>query len=150
MPKARVAKSKTKSRSKSKTRSVAKRTATKTVKTAKNSKSRIQRSKTGSKLRSKSSIKKITVQDAKKIGTKLNVDFNVVDPKTLQYGMNVELEHGYIDSRTNVTNNNLILTAKIALAHIIEYPDYYTRLKEMEDVAEKYWKNKKKPNPFKQ
>jgi hypothetical protein len=43
--------------------------------------------------------------------------------------MNVELEHGSIDKRTNVTNNDLILTGKIALAHLYELPYYYKRLK---------------------
>jgi len=93
--------------------------------------------------------KRVTLQETKKIGNRLKVDFANIDPKTLQYGMNVELEHGYVDSRTNVTNNDLVLTAKIALAHIVEFPDYYDRLKEMEEKAEKYWKNRKKVNVFK-
>ena len=63
--------------------------------------------------------------------------------------MKVELEHGMIDKRTNVTNDDLMKTGKIALAHLLEYPDYYTRLKKMEDAAEKYWKNKKKPSVIK-
>ena len=46
----------------------------------------------------------------------------------------------------NVTNDNLLLTGKIALAHLIEYPDYYKRLNKMEMEAEKYWKKRNKPN----
>ena len=42
-----------------------------------------------------------------------------------------------------VTNNNPILTGKIALAHLLEFPDYYTRLDKLEEEAKKYWKNKK-------
>lgn len=59
--------------------------------------------------------------------------------------MNIEMEHGSISSLTNVTNDNLLLTGKIALAHILEYPDYYDRLKRMEKDAELYWKTKSKP-----
>jgi hypothetical protein len=49
--------------------------------------------------------------------------------------MEVELEHGRHDPQTNVTNDDPILTAKIALAHLKEFPDYYTRLKRMEEEA---------------
>jgi Protein of unknown function (DUF5661) len=115
-------------------------------------KPRARATKARTKPRSKSKTirkKRVTLQETRKIGNKLKVDFTALDIKVLQCGMNVELEHGYIDSRTNVTNNNLILTAKIALAHIVEFPDYYARLKKMEEEGEKYWKNRKKINPFK-
>lgn len=42
-------------------------------------------------------------------------------------GMNIEMEHGLINPATNVTNDDLILTAKIALAHLNEFPNYYNR-----------------------
>ena len=54
--------------------------------------------------------------------------------------MDVELEHGLADSHTNVTNDDSLTTGKIALAHLNEFPDYYTRLHEMEEEAEKYYK----------
>jgi len=54
-------------------------------------------------------------------------------------GMDVELEHGLHDPVTNVTNDNPIMTGKIALAHLTEFPDYYTRLAEMEEEAEDFW-----------
>ena len=50
-------------------------------------------------------------------------------------GLEVEFEHGSHDSQTNVTNDDPVLTAKIALAHLKELPDYYTRLKKMEGEA---------------
>lgn len=62
----------------------------------------------------------------------------------LIYGLNVEAEHGFINKQTNVTNDDLITTGKIALAHLNEFPDYYKRLRKMETDAEKYWKNKPK------
>lgn len=57
------------------------------------------------------------------------------------FGLNVELEHGVKEPLTDVTNNDLIKTAKITLVHLMEYPDYYRRLKKMEKEAEEYWKN---------
>ena len=93
---------------------------------------------------------KVSLSNAKKIGDKLGVDFNVVDIKMWQYGMQVELEHGYINPKTNVTNDNLLLTGKIALAHILEFPDYYIRLQKLEAKADTYWSSKKKPKILKQ
>jgi hypothetical protein len=57
-------------------------------------------------------------------------------------GMDVELEHGTEDPNTNVTNDDPLMTGKIALAHLNEFPDYYTRLLELEEEAEEYWENR--------
>ncbi len=91
---------------------------------------------------------KITKAQAERIGKKLNVNFDAVSIETLQAGMNIELEHGKVCSLTNITNNNLELTAKVALAHLHEYPNYYTELEKMEEKLKKYWKGKRKPNIF--
>jgi len=69
----------------------------------------------------------------------LNVKFDKFDLNQFRIGLNVELEHGGIDPVTNVTNDDLIITGKIALAHLNKYPDYYKRLNIMEEEAEKYW-----------
>jgi hypothetical protein len=50
-------------------------------------------------------------------------------------GLDVELEHGLVDPSTDVTGNDPILTGKIALAHLNEFADYYTRLEKMERQA---------------
>jgi len=55
-------------------------------------------------------------------------------------GMDVELEHGLVNPQTNLTNDDEIMTGKIALAHLNEFSDYYTRLKKMEKEADDYWK----------
>jgi hypothetical protein len=54
-------------------------------------------------------------------------------------GLEVELEHGRRDPATNVSDDDEITTAEIALAHLNEFPDYYSRLAEMEAEAERYW-----------
>jgi hypothetical protein len=53
--------------------------------------------------------------------------------------MDVELEHGTQNPETNVTDDDVVVTAKIARAHLNEFPDYYTRLAAMESEAEAYW-----------
>ena len=53
--------------------------------------------------------------------------------------MNVELEHGLHDLLTNVSDDDPHVTAKIALAHLKEFPDYYTRLERMEEEAKRDW-----------
>jgi hypothetical protein len=88
------------------------------------------------------SIKFFTIEEAKKIGNEIGIDWNKVDAEQFKQGLHVELEHGLHDKETNVTNDDLKTTGKIAWAHLKEFADYYTRLKKMEDEADKYWKNK--------
>ena len=61
----------------------------------------------------------------------------------LKMGMDVELEHGTVNLNTNVTDDNPLTTGKIALAHLNEFPDYYTRLKKMEKQGDAFWEGKK-------
>ena len=57
----------------------------------------------------------------------MNVDFSKFPFEDFKRGINVELEHGLQNINTYVTNNDLIKTAKIALAHLNEYPNYYNK-----------------------
>lgn len=77
-----------------------------------------------------------TTEEAKGIGEKLGIDWSKFDVEQYRMGLNVELEHGLVDPDTSVTNDDPILTGKIALAHLNEFPDYYTRLEKMEREAE--------------
>jgi hypothetical protein len=85
--------------------------------------------------------REFTNEEAKRIGDELGINWDVVDIEEFRMGLGVELEHGSHDPETNVTDDDEILTAKIALAHLREYPDYYTRLEKLEDEAEQYWSN---------
>ncbi len=80
--------------------------------------------------------KTFSAEEAKKIGEQLGINWNKFDVEQYRIGMNVELEHGSQDPVTNVTNDDPLTTGKIALAHLNEFPDYYTRLKKMETEAE--------------
>lgn len=83
-----------------------------------------------------------TLEDAVYIANKLNIQFDNFSMKDFITGLNIELEHGTMNPITNVTNDDLEMTAKIALAHLYEYNDYYN-----EDYGlpalEKYLKNKR-------
>lgn len=87
-------------------------------------------------------IKDFTSEQAKEIGEMLGINWSKFNVEQFRIGMVVELEHGRIVSLTNVTNNDSLVTGKIALAHLEEYPDYYTRLEKMENEAERYWEDK--------
>jgi len=80
--------------------------------------------------------KEFTSNEAKQIGDALGVDWTQVDLGEFRKGLEVELEHGsQFGDTTNVTGDDFIETARIALAHLFEIPDYYTRLNKMEAEA---------------
>ncbi len=82
------------------------------------------------------SKKHFTTEEAKRIGEALGIDWSKFDVEQYRMGLDVELEHGLVDPGTNVTNDDPMMTGKIALAHLNEFPDYYTRLEKMEREAE--------------
>lgn len=83
--------------------------------------------------------KSFTVDEARRIGEQIGVDWGSApfDPEQFRRGIDVELEHGLHDPSTNVTHDDPITTGKIALAHLNEFPDYYTRLERMEQQAKR-------------
>lgn len=87
--------------------------------------------------------KHFTKEQALKFGNELGVNWKEFDAEQFRMGMDVELEHGTQDLHTNVTNDDPLTTAKITLAHLNEFPDYYTRLEKMEVEAESYWEKRK-------
>ena len=91
--------------------------------------------------------RKFSLEEARQIGQQIGVDFSEVDLQEFCDGLSVELEHGARDPQTNVTNDDLYLTGKIALAHLKEFPDYYTRLEKLEKEADAFWQAKKQAAP---
>jgi len=85
---------------------------------------------------------KFATNEARQIGEQLGIDWSKspFDVEQFRIGLNVELEHGRRDCTTNVTDDDPITTAKIALAHLNEFPDYYTRLTKLEKEAKAFWK----------
>jgi hypothetical protein len=78
---------------------------------------------------------------ARAIGERLGIDWSTAkfDVEQFRMGLGVELEHGRRDSTTNVSDDDELVTGRIAWAHLNEFPDYYTRLAAMEAEAERYW-----------
>lgn len=89
-----------------------------------------------------------TPEQAKEVADQLGINFDDVkyDLEQFRHGMDIELEHGTEDEKTNVTNDDPLMTGKIALAHLNEFGDYYNRLDKMEEEAEAeaeaYWEGK--------
>lgn len=88
-------------------------------------------------------MQRFSVEDARRVGETLGIDWQQVAVEQFRRGMEVELEHGARDPETNVTNDDLSLTGKIAWAHLKEFPDYYTRLDALEQEADAYWKTRR-------
>jgi hypothetical protein len=81
--------------------------------------------------------RKFSIEEARSIGDQLNIQWVEVDLDQFRRGLEVELEHGARDPETNVTDDDLLLTGKIAWAHLKEIRDYYTLLDKMEAEAGK-------------
>ena len=86
--------------------------------------------------------RRTTTDEAKRVGDEIGVDCSRYDLEQFRFGMDVEYEHGSHDPQTDVTHDDPILTGKIALAHMKEFPDYYERLERMEEEAKRDWASK--------
>jgi hypothetical protein len=82
---------------------------------------------------------RFTTEDARRIGERIGIDWSTspFDVEQFRAGMEVELEHGLRGPETDVTGDDPLVTGKIALAHLNEFPDYYTRLERMEEEAKR-------------
>jgi len=85
------------------------------------------------------SRKAFSAEEARRVGERIGIDWTSVPFGIEQFrvGMDVELEHGLATPLTNVSGDDPIVTGKIALAHLNEFPDYYTRLERMETEAKR-------------
>ncbi len=88
--------------------------------------------------------RRFSARDATEIGEQLGIDWSTspFDVEQFRAGLDVELEHGRQDPATNVTDDDPITTGKIALAHLREFADYYTRLARMEAEADAHWSSR--------
>jgi hypothetical protein len=95
------------------------------------------------------SARHFTAEQAREVGEAIGIDWGAArfDLEQFRAGMEVELEHGGRDPATDVTGSDPILTGKIALAHLNEFPDYYARLARMEAEAEEHWRSMPAPEP---
>jgi len=87
--------------------------------------------------------RRISAEEAQQVGVTLGLDWKKIDLEQFRRGLEVELEHGARDPETNVTNDDLTLTGKIAWAHLKEFQDYYARLDKLEAEADAYWASRR-------
>jgi hypothetical protein len=82
---------------------------------------------------------RFSADDARRVGAEIGIEWDSApfDVEQFRKGMEVDLEHGLHDPATNVTSDDPVDTGKIALAHLNEFPDYYTRLERMEEQAKR-------------
>lgn len=94
-------------------------------------------------------MKTVSKINAIKLAKKNKINLDIIPFEEWKFGLEVELEHGKkISKFTNITNNDLDLTSKIVIAHLIEDPRYYKYLKQVETKREKFWEKRKKPSIF--
>jgi hypothetical protein len=88
----------------------------------------------------------ISMEEATRIGAQIGIEWasSPFGVEEFRAGMQVELEHGARDPATDVTGDDPVVTGKIAFAHLKEFPDYYTRLKRMEDEADREWEQRRR------
>ena len=80
--------------------------------------------------------KEFSIEEARQIGNSIGIDFDEFDIEQFRIGLAIELEHGtQWGDETNVTKDDPSVTGRIVWAHLKEIPDYYTRLKKMEEEA---------------
>jgi chromosome condensin MukBEF MukE localization factor len=87
--------------------------------------------------------RRTTLEEARRVGDEIGVDWSRFDVEQFRLGMDVEFEHGSHDPQTDVTHDDPVVTGKIALAHMKEFPDYYERLERMEAEAERDWSDRR-------
>lgn len=94
-------------------------------------------------------MKKISKLNAEKQAKKYKINLDIIPFDEWKFGLEVELEHGKKFGKiTNITNDNLDITSKIVISHLLEHPHYYRYLKKIEIKMEKDLEKKKKPNIF--
>ena len=83
--------------------------------------------------------RRTSADEARRVGEEIGIDWESApfDVEQFRAGMDVEFEHGGHDPATDVTGDDPVTTGKIELAHLNEFPDYYTRLAKMEAEAER-------------
>ena len=86
----------------------------------------------------------VSAEEATRVGELIGIVWSSApfDVEQFRVGMEVELEHGTHDPATDVTGDDPVVTGKIALAHLNEFPDYYTRLERMEEEAKRDWQQR--------
>ena len=83
-------------------------------------------------------IKTISLEEAKRVGESLYIDWDQVDLEKFRQGLMGDPEQSALDPETGLAYDGVLLTGKVVLAHIQEFPDYFTRLAKLEEEVNDY------------
>jgi hypothetical protein len=82
--------------------------------------------------------KRISSDEAKRIGESLHIDWDQVDFDQFRQDLLGNSHRGFMDPETGPTYDGVLLTGKIVLSHMQEFPDYFTRLAKLKAEASEY------------
>jgi len=82
--------------------------------------------------------KQISLGDAKRVGESLHIDWEQIDLEEFRQGLMGKHKPGAIDPETGLTYDGVLLTGKVVLEHMQEFPDYFTRLAKLKEEIDEY------------
>ena len=82
--------------------------------------------------------KQISSEEAKRIGETIHIDWEQIDLEQFRQGLMGNHEQAAIDPETGLTYDGVLLTGKVILDHMQEFPDYFTRLEKLKAEADEY------------
>ncbi len=82
--------------------------------------------------------KHISRVQARRVGESLHIDWEQIDLEEFRQGLMGNHKPGAIDPETGLAYDDVLLTGKIVLAHMEEFPDYFTRLAKLEEEVDEY------------
>jgi hypothetical protein len=82
--------------------------------------------------------KQISPAEAKRIGDALRIDWDHVDLEQFRQGLMGKQTQESVDPETGLTYDGVLQTGQVVLAHMEEFPDYFTRLEKLRAEADEY------------
>ena len=82
--------------------------------------------------------KQLSSEEAKRIGEALHIDWDQVDLEQFRQDLMGNHNQGSIDPETGLTYDGVLLTGKVVLDHMQEFPDYFTRLAKLKEEVDEY------------
>ena len=79
----------------------------------------------------------ISLEQARQVGEALHIDWEQVNLEEFRQGLMGHPKVA-IESETGLTYRDLLLTGKVVLAHMQQFPDYYSRLAMLEAEVDDY------------
>jgi hypothetical protein len=82
--------------------------------------------------------KQISPADAKRIGEALHLDWDHVDLEQFRQELMGKQTQEIGDPETALTHDGVLQTGQVVLAHMEEFPDYFSRLEKLRAEADDY------------